>query len=185
MLPLVLLRTAEKHAVVSLTHGPQASQRQLRLLLHDTVHTAPQNRLYMTQLVELKNGETYNGHMVQCDSWMNVRLREVICTSKVRQCHRGSVIPSALCQVLMLLTPRRSPGAGSWLSCQCIMHNQLDVCRMVIASGAYQRRTSVETQLNTCGCLMRCPSLPTASCIPLSFWLLPVQQSTERASCSN
>lgn len=36
------------------------------------------------QLVELKNGETYNGHMVQCDSWMNVRLREVICTSKVR-----------------------------------------------------------------------------------------------------
>ena len=35
------------------------------------------------QLVELKNGETYNGHMVQCDSWMNVHLREVICTSKV------------------------------------------------------------------------------------------------------
>lgn len=38
--------------------------------------------LYM-QLVELKSGETYNGHMVQCDSWMNVHLREVICTSKV------------------------------------------------------------------------------------------------------
>ncbi|KAL3139185.1 hypothetical protein ABBQ32_005963 [Trebouxia sp. C0010 RCD-2024] len=33
-------------------------------------------------LVELKSGETYNGHMVQCDSWMNVHLREVICTSK-------------------------------------------------------------------------------------------------------
>ena len=28
--------------------------------------------------------ETYNGHMVQCDSWMNIHLREVICTSKVR-----------------------------------------------------------------------------------------------------
>lgn len=39
------------------------------------------------QLVELKNGETYNGHMVQCDSWMNVHLREVICTSKVQQSH--------------------------------------------------------------------------------------------------
>lgn len=38
------------------------------------------------QLVELKNGETYNGHMVQCDSWMNVHLREVICTSKVGSC---------------------------------------------------------------------------------------------------
>lgn len=36
------------------------------------------------QLVELKNGETYNGHMVQCDTWMNIHLREVICTSKVR-----------------------------------------------------------------------------------------------------
>eukprot|EP00890_Picochlorum_soloecismus_P006062 jgi/Picsp_1/6457/NSC_03804-R1_u6 snrna-associated sm-like protein lsm4 len=33
-------------------------------------------------LVELKNGETYNGHLVQCDSWMNMHLREVICTSK-------------------------------------------------------------------------------------------------------
>ncbi len=44
------------------------------------------------QLVELKNGETYNGHMVQCDSWMNVHLREVICTSKVRAlCANGSV----------------------------------------------------------------------------------------------
>lgn len=43
------------------------------------------------QLVELKNGETYNGHMVQCDSWMNVRLREVICTSKVRCEHKDRV----------------------------------------------------------------------------------------------
>jgi hypothetical protein len=36
------------------------------------------------QLVELKNGDTYNGHLVNCDTWMNVNLREVICTSKVR-----------------------------------------------------------------------------------------------------
>ena len=33
-------------------------------------------------LVELKNGETYNGHLVCCDSFMNVNLREVICTSR-------------------------------------------------------------------------------------------------------
>ena len=33
-------------------------------------------------LVELKNGETYNGHLVSCDNWMNVNLREVICTSR-------------------------------------------------------------------------------------------------------
>ncbi|WZY74276.1 hypothetical protein YC2023_006516 [Brassica napus] len=34
------------------------------------------------ELVELKNGETYNGHLVNCDTWMNIHLREVICTSK-------------------------------------------------------------------------------------------------------
>lgn len=34
------------------------------------------------QLIELKNGETYNGTMVQCDTWMNIHIREVICTSK-------------------------------------------------------------------------------------------------------
>eukprot|EP00850_Spirogloea_muscicola_P009653 SM000054S18139 [mRNA] locus=s54:585929:587681:+ [translate_table: standard] len=33
-------------------------------------------------LVELKNGETYNGHLVNCDTWMNIHLREVICTSR-------------------------------------------------------------------------------------------------------
>ena len=35
--------------------------------------------------MELKNGETYNGHLVNCDNWMNIQLREVICTSRVRQ----------------------------------------------------------------------------------------------------
>ncbi|KAJ3107408.1 RNA processing protein [Phlyctochytrium bullatum] len=32
-------------------------------------------------LVELKNGETYNGHLDNCDNFMNINLREVICTS--------------------------------------------------------------------------------------------------------
>lgn len=35
------------------------------------------------QLVELKNGETFNGHLFNCDSWMNIHLKKVICTSKV------------------------------------------------------------------------------------------------------
>ncbi|XP_078741977.1 U6 snRNA-associated Sm-like protein LSm4 [Lampetra fluviatilis] len=51
-------------------------------------------------LVELKNGETYNGHLVSCDNWMNINLREVICTSrdgdrfwKMPECFvRGSTI---------------------------------------------------------------------------------------------
>jgi len=51
-------------------------------------------------LVELKNGETYNGHLVNCDNWMNLQLREVICTSRdgdhfwrMNECYvRGSTI---------------------------------------------------------------------------------------------
>lgn len=35
-------------------------------------------------LVELKNGETLNGHLIQCDTWMNLTLREVVQTSPVR-----------------------------------------------------------------------------------------------------
>ncbi|PIA19631.1 Sm-like ribonucleo protein [Coemansia reversa NRRL 1564] len=31
-------------------------------------------------LVELKNGETYNGHLEKCDNFMNIILREVIQT---------------------------------------------------------------------------------------------------------
>lgn len=51
-------------------------------------------------LVELKNGETYNGHLVNCDNWMNINLRDVICTSRdgdrfwrMPECYiRGSTI---------------------------------------------------------------------------------------------
>lgn len=32
-------------------------------------------------LVELKNGETLNGHLVNCDNWMNLLLREAVQTS--------------------------------------------------------------------------------------------------------
>jgi U6 snRNA-associated Sm-like protein LSm4 len=34
-------------------------------------------------LVELKSGETLNGHLVQCDTWMNLTLKEVVHTSPV------------------------------------------------------------------------------------------------------
>lgn len=32
-------------------------------------------------LVELKNGETLNGHLISCDTWMNLTLKEVVQTS--------------------------------------------------------------------------------------------------------
>ncbi|ORY06102.1 Sm-like ribonucleo protein [Basidiobolus meristosporus CBS 931.73] len=51
-------------------------------------------------LVELKSGETYNGHLVNCDNFMNLTLREVIQTSpegdrfwRLPECYiRGSTI---------------------------------------------------------------------------------------------
>lgn len=51
-------------------------------------------------LVELKNGETFNGHLVNCDNFMNITLREVYQTSadgdrfwKLKECYiRGSTI---------------------------------------------------------------------------------------------
>ena len=71
MLPLLLLKTAQGHPVVN----------AIFVILGTAEHGI--QSVILLQLVELKSGETYNGHMVQCDSWMNVHLREVICTSKV------------------------------------------------------------------------------------------------------
>eukprot|EP01040_Poterioochromonas_malhamensis_P000809 gene809-862_t len=33
-------------------------------------------------LIELKNGDTYNGRLVSCNVYMNICLKDVICTSK-------------------------------------------------------------------------------------------------------
>ncbi|RGB44005.1 hypothetical protein C1646_616533, partial [Rhizophagus diaphanus] len=65
-------------------------------------------------LVELKNGETFNGHLVNCDNWMNLTLREVIQTSpegdrfwRLPECYiRGNTIkylrvPDEVCIVLI------------------------------------------------------------------------------------
>lgn len=43
------------------------------------------------QLVELKNGETYNGELVACDNWMNIRCTHVHTSRKLprqRSAHR-------------------------------------------------------------------------------------------------
>ncbi|KAK7753276.1 hypothetical protein SLS62_004795 [Diatrype stigma] len=43
-------------------------------------------------LVELKNGETLNGHLIQCDTWMNLTLKEVIQTSPEADNRGGSEV---------------------------------------------------------------------------------------------
>jgi U6 snRNA-associated Sm-like protein LSm4 len=37
--------------------------------------------LNLIQMVELKNGESFNGHLIDCDTFMNITLREVYQTS--------------------------------------------------------------------------------------------------------
>lgn len=51
-------------------------------------------------LIELKNGDTYNGKLVSCNTFMNICLKDVICTSrdgdrfwKIPECYiRGNSI---------------------------------------------------------------------------------------------
>jgi len=59
------------------SYGKITTKHIVKLDLHSHIY------LSLLQLVELKNGETYNGHLVNCDNWMNIQLREVICTSRV------------------------------------------------------------------------------------------------------
>lgn len=109
-LPLSLLRTAQGHPIVS------------KLLCICILF------ILLFQLVELKNGETYNGHLVNCDSWMNINLRKVIHTSKVTE---------------------------SRLVTWCTHSNLWLSIRTVISFGDYQRHTLEETQLNIYAFLMR------------------------------
>uniref|UniRef100_A0A1B0G1P8 U6 snRNA-associated Sm-like protein LSm4 n=1 Tax=Glossina morsitans morsitans TaxID=37546 RepID=A0A1B0G1P8_GLOMM len=63
-------------------------------LLHDVLVSAAFLTNSSNSLVELKNGETYNGHLVSCDSWTNINLRDFIYTSKrMPKCYiRGNTI---------------------------------------------------------------------------------------------
>ncbi|CDS01551.1 hypothetical protein [Sporisorium scitamineum] len=77
------------------------------LLTPSLIHFDPQLPLSLLNaaqnkpmLVELKNGSTFNGHLVACDNFMNLTLREVYETSasgeqfwKQKECYiRGSTI---------------------------------------------------------------------------------------------
>ncbi|KAH8827879.1 hypothetical protein DL96DRAFT_1709197 [Flagelloscypha sp. PMI_526] len=77
------------------TRPPSSSFQQWFLPL--SLLNAAQNK---PMLVELKNGETFNGHLVNCDNFMNITLREVYQTNpegdrfwKLKECYvRGSTI---------------------------------------------------------------------------------------------
>ncbi|XP_037070976.1 U6 snRNA-associated Sm-like protein LSm4, partial [Pollicipes pollicipes] len=83
-------------AQLSELHHTNSSQLVTTMLPLSLLRTAQSHPM----LVELKNGETYNGHLVSCDNWMNINMREVICTSRdgdkfwrMPECYvRGSTI---------------------------------------------------------------------------------------------
>lgn len=73
-------------------------------------------------LVELKNGETLNGHLVNCDNWMNLTLKEVVQTSPVRFSPRRKQIgsdwipPSSRCCARDDVTDEKRGGFMPFLS---------------------------------------------------------------------
>ncbi|XP_075261085.1 uncharacterized protein LOC142352826 [Convolutriloba macropyga] len=90
----------------------------LPLTLLKTAHGHP-------MLVELKNGETYNGHLSSVDTWMNICLREVICTSRdgdtfhrMPECYiRGNTIkylriPDEIFNMVKEENPQKMGGGG-------------------------------------------------------------------------
>ncbi|KAJ9512677.1 hypothetical protein QJQ45_018836 [Haematococcus lacustris] len=87
--PLELCRWEDLEALPSTGNEYQQLYKLVddRLLsLHRRLLMLPLSLLKTAQghpvLIELKTGDTYNGHLVLCDTWMNVHLREVIYTSK-------------------------------------------------------------------------------------------------------
>ena len=99
MLPLSLLRAAMGHPMVrprTADSLPAAARAVVPLCALPPV--PDRARLPRPQLVELKSGETYNGNLEKCDNWMNLNLREVICTSRVRG-RRSSAARIFECQV--------------------------------------------------------------------------------------
>jgi small nuclear ribonucleoprotein (snRNP)-like protein len=88
--------------------------------------SSKQVKQFVLQLVELKSGETYNGHLVNCDSWMNIHLREVICTSKASHQHSSQLHNTSLCSAVsacLLLSTAEQNAAAARLSLGTAKHS--------------------------------------------------------------
>lgn len=78
------------------------------------------------QLVELKNGETFNGHLVNCDNFMNITLREVYQTNaegdrfwKLKECYiRGSTVRVSMSSRLQRNHDKLCTDRSSTYGCQ-------------------------------------------------------------------
>ena len=80
-----------------LTKQPQQSNLYTVMLL---IRTFPSSQLKTAQnhpvLAEFNKGETYNGHRVSCDNWMNINLRKVIYTYEGKTSSGGCQVATSL-----------------------------------------------------------------------------------------
>ncbi|KAL3843939.1 hypothetical protein ACJIZ3_001342 [Penstemon smallii] len=136
--------------------SPVPKENQKKMLPLSLLKTAQGHPM----LVELKNGETYNGHLVNCDTWMNIHLREVICTSKdgdrfwrMPECYiRGNTI-----KYLRVPDENKYPRrrilpydyslvfAHTQLLCELVIHHSVD--RSLIKFRKKQRVVQIENLL--------------------------------------
>ncbi len=68
------------HLLVSTTVVISKEKKRKKMLPLTLLKTAENHPM----LIELKNGDTYNGRLVSCNVFMNICLKDVICTSKVK-----------------------------------------------------------------------------------------------------
>lgn len=73
-----MVRPPPLRAVLPALHSRTITLTSLSLQLPLGLLNAAQGH---PMLVELKNGETLNGHLVSCDTWMNLTMKEVVQTS--------------------------------------------------------------------------------------------------------
>jgi U6 snRNA-associated Sm-like protein LSm4 len=117
------------------------------------------------QLVELKNGETFNGHLVNCDNFMNITLREVYQTDpngerfwKLKECYiRGSTVR----HVTVLMT------TAQFFFPTCDQIKYLRVPDTLLDSVKEEQARAREANRSTRG---TGPSRGGASCFELYLW---------------
>jgi small nuclear ribonucleoprotein (snRNP)-like protein len=172
------LRPSCRHTVTH--HMSSALLRPVPLMQVSSRTQLPLSLLQKAQghpmLVELKNGDTYNGRLSSCDMWMNINLRDVICTSRVS--NRRESISLVRMWDIVLMTPARSVCGGTTVPMWCgalvdfypgrenrcpydlarvtSVSDAMARCgRRGTASGGYPSATSGATASSTCACRMR------------------------------
>ena len=118
----VFFRRCPSHRSPRPPFAPLSSAKMLPLTLLKAAENAH-------ILIELKNGDTYNGTLVSCNMFMNINLKDVVCTSrdgdrfwKLNECYvRGNSIkylriPDEIISIVPETTSYAPAGACMYIS---------------------------------------------------------------------